>query len=103
VYLGRRIHDLDLRWVKNQTGFVTQRYVNRHLLAVQVAGAGREMVRIAPATRFVGVSQKAGLRAVQVGDTVTLEGVLNARLAHVVRTVTIEVHHPSDSPSGRRL
>jgi hypothetical protein len=103
VYLGRRIDDRDLRWVQEQVGFVTRRYVNRRLLAVQVAGKGREMVSIAPSTRFVGVPSSARLRGVHVGDTVVLRGVLNARLARVVRTVTIEVHHTSEEPTGRRL
>jgi hypothetical protein len=93
VYLGQSLTDLDLRYDPEQSGFVVQASPSRATLLVQVAGSGRERVRLQPGTAVRGApSLRRLLKSLRPGDPIVLAGLVNDRLATMVRTSSIQVY-----------
>lgn len=94
VYLGNAVRDIDLRLVNHQVGFVLKRDLRNHTMTVEVPGERPETVLVSPETTFVGWASAGRLSAVKPWDIVVLKGLVDRRLALMVRALSIQVYQP---------
>jgi phospholipase C len=95
VYLGSRVNDVSLRWVKDQTGVVSKVNLVRRTLRIQLPGGRQESIKVGAGTQFLGFAHNQRLRAIHPSDVVVVDGVVDDQLGSMIRTVHLTVYRPT--------